>query len=202
MPTASSRRCTRTSRCTPAPSVRYPSLHNLPSHPPIHATNHAITDETTASITALSSLEDRDAASASNRANIDAITALVTDATSKVDGLSAAKMLFRRQTGATLATIVSTLLIEISSTLNGIIGTLGLGELVKIKSSMSNGGVPDANLTCTTGSLLGSLNPLVGSLSALLIALRNVVDNLLELVQEILNGLLTGLSIGLAGLIL
>lgn len=36
-------------------------------------------------------------------------------------------MLFRRQTGDTLANLVSNLLIELSSTLNGVINSLGLG---------------------------------------------------------------------------
>ena len=100
----------------------------LPSHHNTTALTTPQTDETTASLTPTSSLADRNAAAASNRDNIDAITALISSAADQVDGLSAAKMLFRRQTGATLAGLVSNLLIEISSTLNGIIGSLGLGE--------------------------------------------------------------------------
>jgi hypothetical protein len=42
----------------------------------------------------------------------------------------------------------------------------------------------------------------VGSLSALLLSLKNVVDNLLAVVKQLLDGLLVGLSIGLSGLIL
>lgn len=85
-------------------------------------------NETTASLSNDSSVDAGTAAAASNRENIDAITALIQEATSQIDGLSVAKALFRRQTGATLATLVSTLLIEISSTLNGIVATLGLGK--------------------------------------------------------------------------
>ena len=48
-------------------------------------------------------------------------------ATSQVKGLSASK-LFARQTGDALATLVATLLEEISGALNNIIGTLGLGK--------------------------------------------------------------------------
>ena len=51
-------------------------------------------------------------------------------------------------------------------------------------------------------SALSLLNPLVGSLSALLLALEAVVDNLLAVVEQLLNSILTGLSIGLAGLTL
>ena len=59
-----------------------------------------------------------------------------------------------------------------------------------------------ANLFSSIATTLSILNPLVLSLSGLVLALELVVNNLLALVQTIVDGLLTGLSAGLAGLIL
>ena len=59
-----------------------------------------------------------------------------------------------------------------------------------------------AVLTGTAAVTLAILNPLVLSLSALLIALDGVVGNLLLLVKAIVDALLIGLSLGLAGLVL
>ncbi|TKA33214.1 hypothetical protein B0A50_00767 [Salinomyces thailandicus] len=135
-------------------------------------------NETVAGVDSDTSAAQNATAAASFIADIEAITAAVTAATAEIDVLvpANATKLVRRQTEAALASLVENLLLEISGALNGIIGTLGLT------------------------SLLGSLNPLVSSLSALLLSLENVVDDLLELVRELVDGLLTGLSVGLAGL--
>ncbi|KAK5170900.1 uncharacterized protein LTR77_004044 [Saxophila tyrrhenica] len=137
-------------------------------------------NETAASLSDSSTPHQKKAAAKSYRQNIRAITAAVRAAKKETDALepAAADAKVKRQTDQALADLVAGLLEEVSGALNNIVATLGLT------------------------SLLGSLNPLVNSLSALLISLRNVVDNLLILVKQIVDGLLTGLSIGLAGLTL
>ncbi|KAK3071052.1 hypothetical protein LTR53_009362 [Teratosphaeriaceae sp. CCFEE 6253] len=134
-------------------------------------------NETAASLHANSTATQNATAATAFITNVEAITTAVDAATAQVDLLSLSP-LARRQTEAALAALVENLLLEVGGALNGIIGTLGLT------------------------ALLGSLNPLVGSLSALLLSLENVVDNLLTLVRELVDGLLTGLSVGLAGLVL
>ncbi|TKA83757.1 hypothetical protein B0A55_00067 [Friedmanniomyces simplex] len=134
-------------------------------------------NETAAGITSDSTAAQNATAAASFITNIEAITTAVDAATAQVSLLPAASVA-RRQTEAALASLVENLLLEVSGALNGIVGTLGLT------------------------SLLGSLNPLVSSLSGLLLSLETVVNNLLALVQQLLDGLLTGLSVGLAGLTL
>lgn len=105
-------------------------------------------NETSSSLSADSTQHEKNVAAKSYRQNIKSITAAVKSAKKQVDTLEPASKRVKRQTDAALATLVSDLLLEISGALNNIIGTLGLT------------------------SLLGSLNPLVNSLSALLSTLR------------------------------
>ncbi|KAK5720397.1 hypothetical protein LTR17_015034 [Elasticomyces elasticus] len=134
-------------------------------------------NETAAGINADSSAADNATAATAFITNIVAVTTAVDAAKAQVDLLPLSSIV-RRQTEAALAGLVENLLLEVSGALNSIVGTLGLT------------------------ALLGSLNPLVSSLSGLLLSFENVVDNLLTIVRELLDGLLTGLSVGLAGLVL
>ncbi|KAK5674846.1 hypothetical protein LTS10_012583 [Elasticomyces elasticus] len=139
--------------------------------------SNVVNDETTAGINADSSALDNATAATSFITNIVAITTAVDAVKAQVDLLQLSSVV-RRQIEAALAGLVEKLLLEVSGALNSIVGTLGLT------------------------ALLGSLDPLVSSLSALLLSLENVVDILLTVVRELLDGLLTGLSVRLAGLVL
>ncbi|KAF3915785.1 hypothetical protein ABW20_dc0110382 [Dactylellina cionopaga] len=125
-------------------------------------------------------LEGADAASKVNTA-VGQITVVITAAIAKVNTVAptARDIVARQAAPADLAGLLANLLIEISSTLNGVINALGLGAL-----------------------LSGTLGGLVTALSGLLLALVPVVDNLLELVRRLLDGLLVGLSAALVGLII
>ncbi|KAF3937137.1 hypothetical protein ABW19_dt0206087 [Dactylella cylindrospora] len=110
------------------------------------------------------------------------ITVLITGTIAKINSAAKTKrsdVIIARQAPTDLAGVLVNLLIEISSTLNGVINALGLGAL-----------------------LAGTLGGLVTALSGLLLALVPVVDNLLELVRRLLDGLLIGLSAALLGLII
>lgn len=92
------------------------------------------------------------------------------------------------------------LLLDISGALNNIIADLGLSKYLVLSlplNFLQHG--PNWFFVAATLSFLG---PLVGSLSALLLALDGVVDQLLALVKQLLDGLLIGLSLALAGLVL
>lgn len=132
-------------------------------------------NSTAAGLSASSSAADNDTAAATFRTNVESITSAVNAAQAKVAALPVSKLV-RRDTSTALASLVEDLFLEISGALNNIVSTLGLT------------------------SLLSSLQPLVSSLSGLLLALEVVVNDLLALVQQLLDGLLTGLSVGLSGL--
>ena len=97
-------------------------------------------NETAAGLNADSTAADNATAAASFISNVEAITALVTSATTEVDGLApeTSTKLAKRQTGATLAALVTSLLLEIGGALNGIIATLGLSKWISAVGSDSH----------------------------------------------------------------
>lgn len=161
-------------------------------------------NSTSTSISSSSTAADKLAAEASISEAINALAARIVEATTATKSLVLVKKrtLEERQTDlSSLAGSVYALLVEISSTLNGVITAVGLSG----KSFIHYSYCPPASKVLTpsrAGLIGGSLGPLVASLSALLLALESVVDNLLALVKELLDGLLTGLSAALAGLVI
>jgi len=97
-----------------------------------------------------------------------------------------------------LAGAVTTLLLDISGTLNNVIAALGLSTSCLLDTSLGESN----ELTCPAAQALAFAQPLVAALSNLLLALAVVVNDLLAVVQQLLNGLLIGLSAALAGLVL
>ena len=127
----------------------------------------------------------KSAASLQVNAGVQRLTDLVNAATQQVQATAAnagtgdqAGVVAKRQIDVgVLAAAIVVLLVEISSTLNGIIAVLGLSGLLAFAS------------------------PLTLGLSGLILALDVVVTGLLVAVGVLVNGLLIGLSIALAGLI-
>jgi hypothetical protein len=134
---------------------------------------------TTKTITPDSTDAEKAAASSSITNDVNAIVTAVKAATAQVPAAAAGTLSkVKRQSDTALATIVANLIATISGVADDIVGALGLTSALSI------------------------LNPLTGSLSALLLSLEGVVDNLLLVVKQLLDSILTGLSIGLAGLVL